>query len=239
MSAPVRLYATRSSKNPAVTLYNSVAKDVAAEPSGSTPRPQRSKRTQPEDDGGANSTNSSVGKSGTGRSAKRVKVERVANDNAEDEVTSPKQEVKSPRPKAPKKQKPVRQSLDTPHPTPEHWKEQYETIKSMRARLKAPVDTMGCDQAQNGEIDPKVHICRRVLHLERSTLTLGRIVDLLLWCHSCFRRKRRTKSRMRPYPNCGPPWEAASPLTASSMQRSPPSLKQSIKLASGDARQGT
>ncbi|KAF9788117.1 DNA glycosylase [Thelephora terrestris] len=177
MSAPVRLYATRSSNNPAVTLYNSVAKDVAAEPSGSTPRPQRSKRTQPEDDGGANSTISSVGKSGTGRSAKRVKVERVANGNAEDEVTSPKQEVKSPRPKAPKKQKPVRQSLDTPHPTPEHWKEQYETIKSMRARLKAPVDTMGCDQAQNGETDPKNRRFATLVSLMLSSQTKDEITD--------------------------------------------------------------
>jgi endonuclease-3 len=29
-------------------------------------------------------------------------------------------------------------------------------IKSMRARLKAPVDTMGCHRAQDGETDPKV-----------------------------------------------------------------------------------
>lgn len=76
--------------------------------------------------------------------------------DAEDDVASPNRESKTARPKAPKKQKPIRQSLDKPHPTPEHWKEQYDTIKSMRARIKAPVDTMGCDQAQNGETDPKV-----------------------------------------------------------------------------------
>ena len=43
MSAPVRLYATRSSVNPAVTVYNALAEDLAVEASGSTPAPLRSK----------------------------------------------------------------------------------------------------------------------------------------------------------------------------------------------------
>jgi endonuclease-3 len=73
--------------------------------------------------------------------------------------------TKASRPKAPKKQKLIRQSLDKPHPAPEHWKAQYDTIKSMRARIKAPVDTMGCEQAQNGETIPKVHICCQGLPL--------------------------------------------------------------------------
>ena len=39
MSTPVKLYATRSSVNPAVALYNALAEDLAAEASESTPAP--------------------------------------------------------------------------------------------------------------------------------------------------------------------------------------------------------
>jgi len=58
--------------------------------------------------------------------------------------------------KAPKKVKALRQVLDHPHPAPPNWKETYETIKKMRSRFVAPVDTMGCQQAQVKETDPKV-----------------------------------------------------------------------------------
>ena len=166
MSAPVRLYATRSSANPAVTLYNALAEELVAETNASTPVPRRSKRIKPGDEEEVYTTQTSVGDSRlatreSGRPTKRVNVERVTGANTEDEGISQKRRSKSSRPKAPKKQKPVQQSLDKPHPSPEHWKEQYDTIKSMRARVKAPVDTMGCDQAQNGETDPKVHITVR------------------------------------------------------------------------------
>ena len=50
MSAALRLYATRSSANPAVTLYNALTEDLAAEASGSTPIPRHSKRIKAEDD---------------------------------------------------------------------------------------------------------------------------------------------------------------------------------------------
>ena len=39
---------------------------------------------------------------------------------------------------------------------PENWEEVYTLIKEMRAKIVAPVDTMGCAQAQNKESDPKV-----------------------------------------------------------------------------------
>lgn len=58
--------------------------------------------------------------------------------------------------KSPRKPKPIQQSLAVPHPAPEKWQEIYETIKHMRAQIVAPVDTMGCDQAQYKEKDPKV-----------------------------------------------------------------------------------
>ena len=96
---------------------------------------------------------------------KRVKVGRMTDANTEDET---KRRTRSLCSKAPKKQKPIPQSLEKPHPAPEHWREQYDVIKSMRARLKAPVDTMGCDQAQNGETDPKVLICCSGLPLTNS-----------------------------------------------------------------------
>ena len=64
--------------------------------------------------------------------------------------------------RSPKKPKLIPQSLDVPHPSPERWKEAYDAIKEMRARTTAPVDTMGCDQAQWKEQDPKVRLLRTV-----------------------------------------------------------------------------
>ena len=171
MSTPVKLYATRSSVNPAVALYNALAEDLAAEASESAPAPRRSKRIKAEDDGEMSPINSStedsfrVANRKSERPTKRVKVEHATDANTEDDE---KRRTKPSRSKAPKKQKPIPQSLEKPHPAPEHWREQYDVIKSMRARLKAPVDTMGCDQAQNGETDPKVLICCSGLPLTNS-----------------------------------------------------------------------
>lgn len=57
-----------------------------------------------------------------------------------------------PKPKA------VLQSLEVPHPAPARWADAYAAIKAMRSRVVAPVDTMGCDQAQLRERDPKVSL---------------------------------------------------------------------------------
>jgi endonuclease-3 len=62
------------------------------------------------------------------------------------------------KPKSPSKSKPIPQSLANPHPAPPKWRETYDTIKSMRSQFIAPVDTMGCAEAQTGEIEPRV-IC--------------------------------------------------------------------------------
>ena len=50
----------------------------------------------------------------------------------------------------------IKLALDIPHPTPTRWQETYDSIKEMRSRTIAPVDTMGCEQAQLKELDPKV-----------------------------------------------------------------------------------
>ena len=68
-------------------------------------------------------------------------------------------EGKIPGSVSPRKSKSVPQSLAVPHPAPSRWKEAYDSIKRMREHIVAPVDTMGCDQAQFKEDDPKV--CHR------------------------------------------------------------------------------
>jgi endonuclease-3 len=104
---------------------------------------------------------------------------------------------------SPRKPKPIPQSLTTPHPAPSRWQETYDTIKEMRSRITAPVDTMGCDQAQHKESDPKVNKDKEAASCCRK-LTLHapiRTGDFRLSCHSCCRLRPKTKSRMRLFPN--------------------------------------
>lgn len=75
--------------------------------------------------------------------------------------------------KSPRKPKLIQQSLAVPHPAPEKWQETYTTIKRMRAQIVAPVDTMGCDQAQHKEEDPKVSTS--VSRLSTFSILLSRI----------------------------------------------------------------
>lgn len=101
------------------------------------------------------------------RKSKRIKVETKVEEFIE-EAFEGKMQTNTPVPsssapkrqgsvnKSPRKVKPVPQSLAVPHPAPEKWKETYDTIKQMRSRITAPVDTMGCDQAQFKESNPKV-----------------------------------------------------------------------------------
>lgn len=97
------------------------------------------------------------------RRSKRVKLGTSVIPDLEDTVkelpnteTSSSSQPKSKTPKSPRKPRPIAQSLEKPHPAPPRWQETYDTIKSMRSRIVAPVDTMGCDQAQLKEIEPKV-----------------------------------------------------------------------------------
>lgn len=54
------------------------------------------------------------------------------------------------------KAKTIKQALETPHAAPARWRETYDAIREMRARITAPVDTMGCDTAKWKETDPRV-----------------------------------------------------------------------------------
>ncbi|KAG2040271.1 DNA glycosylase [Suillus americanus] len=79
--------------------------------------------------------------------------------------------------KSPKKPKPIPQNLDTPHPAPLHWKEVYDSIKEMRAQTVAPVDTMGCEQAQHKEKDPKNRRFSTLVSLMLSSQTKDEVTD--------------------------------------------------------------
>lgn len=100
----------------------------------------------------------------TPRRSKRVKLEDALIPDLEDTVKDEEKPIKieikansnAKKASSPRKPKVIKQTLATPHPAPPKWQETYDTIKDMRSRIIAPVDTMGCDQAQLKEVDPKV-----------------------------------------------------------------------------------
>ncbi|EPQ50587.1 DNA glycosylase [Gloeophyllum trabeum ATCC 11539] len=66
---------------------------------------------------------------------------------------------------------------NNPHPAPVNWRETYDTIKEMRSRIKAPVDTMGCDQAQLKEQEPKNQRFATLVSLMLSSQTKDEVTD--------------------------------------------------------------
>jgi len=94
--------------------------------------------------------------------------------------------------KSPKKAKAVPQALNVPHPAPPKWRETYDTIKDMRLRFVAPVDTMGCQQAQVAEKDPKVSVDFSV----QSILTIDHFIESTIrnprFSHALFTDQRRS-----------------------------------------------
>ncbi|TDL18515.1 DNA glycosylase [Rickenella mellea] len=78
---------------------------------------------------------------------------------------------------SPKKGKPVRVALDTPHPTPQRWEETYKSIKKMRDNIVAPVDTMGCDQLGLSEMDPKNRRITTLISLMLSSQTKDEVTS--------------------------------------------------------------
>ena len=94
--------------------------------------------------------------SGTNADALPMYTEFSPKDTPTVEVKTEVVETKIRKSVSPRKPKAIPQSLDVPHPAPPNWKEAYDTIKRMRQSIVAPVDTMGCDQAQFKETDPKV-----------------------------------------------------------------------------------
>ncbi len=92
------------------------------------------------------------------RQSKRVKLEETVQDIEEYANVSTHKRSKAKRApsSSPKKPKPIPQSLATPHPAPERWREVYDAIKAMRSNIVAPVDSMGSDSAQLSEKEPQV-----------------------------------------------------------------------------------
>lgn len=140
-SRTTRLRAHTSPYNSSVTLFDADSAGLPTSP------PRRSKRVKVESGSGA-----------------LLDVEEAVQDaslpekllqaGADSDPSTPRVKgLKSPR-----KPKPVQQSLATPHPAPTKWREVYDIIKYMRSRTVAPVDTMGCDQAQLKEQDPKASL---------------------------------------------------------------------------------
>ncbi|KAF8875699.1 DNA glycosylase [Infundibulicybe gibba] len=83
----------------------------------------------------------------------------------------------SARSKSKAKAKPIQQELATPHAAPARWAETYALIRGMRARMVAPVDTMGCDQAQVHESDPKARRFATLVSLMLSSQTKDEVTD--------------------------------------------------------------
>ncbi|KIP07500.1 hypothetical protein PHLGIDRAFT_29994 [Phlebiopsis gigantea 11061_1 CR5-6] len=162
-SASTELVGIPSPFHSGVTLF---------EPGPSTPR--RSKRFKVESTAEVDPVTVANKRSTQGKGRKAtVKVEEAASVT---EVV-----VKPARPSAsPRKPKTIPQSLAVPHPAPPRWKEQYDTIKRMREHIVAPVDTMGCEQAQLKETDPKVRMPQRfstLVSLMLSSQTKDEVTD--------------------------------------------------------------
>ena len=137
--ASPELLARQSRFSTSVTLYE------VPDPSTAEPPVRRSKRAKVNQEEIPSIPESNATDPGSAESSTVV---------VKTEITTPK--TRSAKSASPKKAKPIPQALAVPHPAPARWKEAYDTIKSMRERIVAPVDTMGCDQAQYQETDPKV-----------------------------------------------------------------------------------
>ncbi|KAI0355143.1 DNA glycosylase [Trametes cingulata] len=113
------------------------------------------------------------------RAQKRTKSEKAPT--TEEEASAPSA-TPGPQPRkrkaaSPRKPKPIPTALEIPHPAPPRWREAYDAIKRMRARIVAPVDTMGCDQAQLKETDPKNQRFSTLVSLMLSSQTKDEVTD--------------------------------------------------------------
>ncbi|KAJ2922224.1 hypothetical protein H1R20_g14858, partial [Candolleomyces eurysporus] len=68
-------------------------------------------------------------------------------------------------------------AVSTTNSPPKNWEEVYALIKEMRAKIAAPVDTMGCAQAQNKESDPKNRRFATLVSLMLSSQTKDEVTD--------------------------------------------------------------
>ncbi|KAI0648440.1 DNA glycosylase [Trametes meyenii] len=113
----------------------------------------------------------------TGR--KRARVGKSLKVEEEGSIPSlpPPPRAKAKKSASPRKPKPIPTALETPHPAPPEWKETYDAIKRMRSHIVAPVDTMGCDQAQLKETDPKNQRLSTLISLMLSSQTKDEVTD--------------------------------------------------------------
>lgn len=164
-----RLAAKASPYHSAVTLYEAASQDkvdseaqAQAQAGSSTLRrssrvkheptdPETSGSVLDEPDNGTTQARTVAAKTKGAPLQKKVKTE-IPDSDAADHGASRGKSAKKPT----SKPKAIPQALDVPHPAPDKWADAYAAIKEMRSRIVAPVDTMGCDQAQLREREPKV-----------------------------------------------------------------------------------
>ncbi|KAG1768980.1 DNA glycosylase [Suillus occidentalis] len=156
-----RLSARASPYHSAVTLFE----DGNANQSSTSSSPERSKRIKLEVE---SKTSDLTPSTSLRETSPFLKLEEPISEE------DPSSRVKA---KSPKKPKPIQRSLDTPHPAPTRWKEAYDLIKEMRAQIVAPVDTMGCEQAQHKEKDPKDRRFAILVSLMLSSQTKDEVTD--------------------------------------------------------------
>lgn len=143
MRNSTRLKARASPYHTSVTLYE----DQGSYSAGPSESPRRSKRIKFEV-----KTETLVDLEDAVPATPNLEVRKLTTTTIVSEgLPSPTKAIRYPR-----KVKPIQQSLAVPHPAPLNWRQTYDTIQEMRSRIVAPVDTMGCDQAQFKETDPKV-----------------------------------------------------------------------------------
>jgi len=170
-----RLAAKASPHHSAVTLYD--ARDVTdseAQAGPSTPRrPRHVKQepTDPETPGLDVPSDTRDGRTVSKNTKPTPRQKSVKPDVPDSDVSrnSPK--------KPTSKTKAILQRLDVPQPAPAKWADAYAAIKEMRSRVVAPVDTMGCDQAQLKERDPKNQRFATLVSLMLSSQTKDEVTD--------------------------------------------------------------
>ncbi|KAI0081405.1 DNA glycosylase [Panus rudis PR-1116 ss-1] len=168
--SPVGLVAKPSPFNPSVTLFTAGGSDTSVSNELRRSKRIKTERTDvavKEEEGASTQlpfvattkrTNKGHIVPSTSLSTLEVKVEELdSNVATATRAATPRKKAKVKREPStsPRKPKPIQKSLDIPHPAPPHWKEVYDIIKGMRSKIAAPVDTMGCDQAQLKETDPR------------------------------------------------------------------------------------
>ncbi|KAK1215676.1 alpha,alpha-trehalase nth1 [Marasmius sp. AFHP31] len=171
-----RTISTRSSKRLAskASPFNSSVTLFELEASTETERPTKRVKLEEHDDsefvqGSSQDLAPELAEETPKKKARARKTTSVVVENKGTILTSPS--------KSPRKQKPIRQSLDKPHPAPENWQEVYKKIREMRKHVVAPVDTMGCDQAQSVEQNPQNKRFTTLVSLMLSAQTKDEVTD--------------------------------------------------------------